>query len=91
MQNHLDGDSCNFVCLSHISGNSLCRRAHCVELLEYNYIFGTTFLPKTDAELHVHCNRIIPSIPLRRSDYLGVHALVVCGLNTTINLKDISN
>ena len=50
-----------------------------------------TLLQKTGAELHVHCNRIIPSMPLRRSDYVGVHVLVVCGLNTTINLNDVSS
>ena len=68
-QNHPDSDSRNFAWVSCISGNSSCRPAPCIELLEYNGIYGIPFFPykKTDAEVHVHCDHIVPSTPLFRS------------------------
>ena len=50
MQNDPDGDSRNFTYFR----NSLCRPAPCIELLEYNGIYGMPFFPyeKNDAEVH---------------------------------------
>ena len=71
-QNHPDGNSCNFVCVSRISGNSSCHPAPCIELLEYNGIHGMAFF--LTKKLMPKCTHA--TIASQRPQYVGAHALV---------------
>ena len=74
MPNHPDGDSRNFAWVSRISGNSSCRPAPCIELLEYNGIHSMAFFPYKKLTPKCTCTAITSH---HSDDYVGVHALML--------------